>query len=55
MARSAISKNRAERGFCLRRQARNFENMTLVVRRKQHFREFLAMFWLLNSLQKEVF
>jgi len=31
------------------------ENTTLVARRRKHFRGFLAIFWLLNSLQKEVF
>jgi len=41
--------------FFLRRQPRNSENMTLVARRRERFRGFLAMFWLLNSLQKEVF
>jgi len=39
-ARSAVSKNRVERGFC----PRKFENMTLVARRREHFRVFLAMF-----------
>jgi len=28
----------------LRRQPRNFENMTLVTRRREHFRVFLAIF-----------
>jgi len=38
-----------------RRQPRNFENPTLVALRREHFRDFLAIFWSLNSLQKEVF
>ena len=33
----------------------NFENVTLVVRRRVHFQVFLVYFWLLHSLQKEVF
>ena len=41
-ARSAFSKNRAV--FFLRRQPRNFENVTLVARRKVHFRGFWAIF-----------
>jgi len=42
-ARSVVSKNRAE---CrrLRRQPRNFENVTLVARQRVHFRVFLAIF-----------
>ena len=39
----------------MRRQPRNFENMTLVARRREHFRKFWRHFRLLNSLQKEVF
>jgi len=38
-----------------RRQPRNFENVKLVARWRVHFRIFLAIFWLLNSLQKEEF
>jgi len=38
----------------LRREPRNFENMTLVTRRKEHFGGFLAIFGLLNS-QKRYF
>jgi len=41
--------------FFLRRQPRNFSNVTIVARRRKHFGGFLAIFWLLNSLQKEVF
>jgi len=41
-ARSAFSKNRAERGLFLRRQLQNFEN--IVARQKEHFRVFLAIF-----------
>ena len=39
--------------FVLRRQPRNFENVTLVARRRKYFQIFLAIFWLLNSFQKE--
>ena len=42
--RSAVSKNRVERGFFLRCQPRNFENVTLVARRRMHFRGFLPVF-----------
>ena len=42
--RSAVSKNRVERGFFLRRQPRNFENGTLVARRRVHFQVFLVIF-----------
>jgi len=38
--------------FCLRRQPRNSENMTLVARWREHFRGFWAVFLLLNSLKK---
>jgi len=31
-------------GFFLRRQPRNFENVTLVARRREHFQGFLAIF-----------
>ena len=41
--------------FFLRCQPRNFENMTLVARRRERFRGFWRYFLLLNSLQKEVF
>jgi len=34
----------SKRGFFLRRQPRNFENMTLVARRREHFRVFLAIY-----------
>jgi len=40
-ARSAVSKNPR---FFLRRQPRNFENTTLVARRRKHFWVFLAIF-----------
>ena len=43
-ARSVVSKKCAERGFFLRRQPRHFENTTLVARRREHFRVFLAIF-----------
>ena len=43
-ARSAVLKIRAERGFFFRRQPLNFENMTLVARRREHFCFFLATF-----------
>jgi len=43
-ARSAVSKNYAERGFFLRCQPRNFGNVTLVARQRVHFRGFLAIF-----------
>ena len=33
-----------ERGCFLRRQLRNFENVTLVARRRKHFRGVLAIF-----------
>jgi len=41
--------------FVLRRQPRNLKNVTLIARRRVHFRVLLQYFWLLNSLQKEVF
>jgi len=50
--RSAVSKNRAERDFFLRRQPRKFENMTLVG--ESISGGFWRYFWKLNSLQ-EVF
>jgi len=37
-------KLRVARFFLLRRQPRNLENMTLVPRRREHFRGFLAIF-----------
>jgi len=37
--------------FFLRHQPRNFDYVTLVSRRKEHFRKT----WVLDSLQKEVF
>ena len=37
------------------RHSRNFENVTLVARRNKHFREFWAIFWLLNSHRREFF
>jgi len=43
---------RGERGFFGRRQQRNFENTTLVARRRTHFRWFWAIFGLLTSLKK---
>ena len=39
--------------FFWRRQPQFFENVTLVARRREHFRGVLAIFWLLNYLQKE--
>jgi len=41
--------------FFWRRQLRNFENVTLVARRKEYFQGVWAIFWLLNSLQIEQF
>ena len=43
-ARSAVSKNRAQRNFFWRRHPRNFENMTLVAHRRVHFRFLLVIF-----------
>jgi len=40
-ARSVVS---TSRGLFLRRQPRNFENITLVARLREHFRGFLAIF-----------
>jgi len=37
----------------LRRQPRNFENVTIVARRREYFRGFLAIFLVHNSLQKK--
>ena len=52
-ARSPVSKNRAQPGFCfLRRQPRKFEKVTLVARRRKHFRGIWRNFLLLNSLKK---
>jgi len=49
-ARSAVSKNRSF--FFLQRQPRNFENTTLVARRRKHFREVLAIFLVAQLLLK---
>jgi len=38
-----FSKDRTEHGFFFRRQPRNIENVTLVARRREYFRVFLAI------------
>jgi len=38
------AKNRQKPRFSFRRQPRNFENVTLVARRRKHFLVFLAIF-----------
>jgi len=43
-ARSTVTKNCAARGFFWRHQPRNFENITLVARRRENFRGFLVIF-----------
>ena len=56
-ARSAVSKNRAERGF-LRRQPRNFaadENTTLVASRRRHFWDFLSISLVAQLSPQKVF
>jgi len=53
-------KNRAKCGqntgfYSSQRQPQNFENVTLVARRREHFWVFWRSFWLLDSLQKRYF
>ena len=52
--RSAVSKNRVERDFFLRRLTQNFENVTLVARRREHFRGFLTIFLVAQLPPKRV-
>jgi len=41
--------------FFLRRQRRNFENVTLEARRRKHFRGLMAIFLVAQLPPKEVF
>jgi len=50
-ARGAVSKRRV----FLRRQPRYFANVTLVARRRKHFRVFLAIFVMPLPSKKEMF
>jgi len=48
----AVSKNCAQRGFFLQRQPRNFENVTLVARRRKCFWGFWSDFFIAELPQK---
>jgi len=55
-ARSTVFKKpRVARFGLLRRKPQDFEIVTLVAHWRKHFWVFLAIFWLLNSLQKKFF